>query len=165
MFGARLAAMLGVPYGFASHFAPTHLVDAVALYRSEFSPSAQLAEPYVIAGVNVIAAETEEEAEIQYRDVARRRVARFLRSPRALTADEADQILASPQGQHIAQMMHYTASGTGDYVHRYLEHLATEANVDELITVHPSPTIDERLRSIDLLADAHDPTGQSATAS
>ncbi|MFT5531475.1 MAG: luciferase family oxidoreductase group 1 [Candidatus Poriferisodalaceae bacterium] len=165
LFGAQLAAMLGLPYGFASHFAPTHLVEAVALYRREFKPSAQLAEPYVLAGVNVIAADTEEEAELQYQDVARRRVARFLRVPRKLTDDEADQVLSSPQGQHIVQMMHYTAAGTGDYVHSYLEHLASEAKADELITVHPSPTIAGRLRSIDLLADAHDLSEQSAPAS
>ena len=54
LFGARLAAALGLPYSFASHFAPQALQDAVALYRREFQPSAQLAEPYVIAGVNEI---------------------------------------------------------------------------------------------------------------
>ena len=54
-------------------------------------------------------------------------------------------------------MMHYTAAGTPDEVACYLNDLAREADVDELITVHPSPTVAERLRSIDLLADAHDP--------
>lgn len=157
LFGAQLAAKLGLPYGFASHFAPGQLLGAVELYRERFEPSAQLAEPHVIAGVNVIASHTTEDAERQQLDVARRRVARFLRVPRELTDDEADEVIASPQGRQITQMMHYTAAGDPDLVARYLRNFAAEANVDELITVHPSPTIDERLRSVDLTADAMDP--------
>ena len=160
LFGAQLAAKLGLPYGFASHFAPDQLLNAVALYRRDFEPSDQLAEPYVLAGVNVITAETEEDAARQHREVSRRRVARFLSVPRELTDDEADYILDSPQGRQIAQMMHYTASGTPEMVDKYLDTFAREAEVDELMTVHPSLTIEERLRSIDLLADVH----QTATA-
>jgi len=154
LFGAQLAAKLGLPYGFASHFAPGALLQAVELYRERFEPSDSCPEPYVIAGVNVIAAETTEDAEAQRLDVTRRRVARFLRVPRALTDEEADELLASPQGQGIAQMTHYTAAGDPGLVRRYLENFATEANVDEVITVHPSRLLDQRLRSIDLLADA-----------
>ncbi len=160
LFGAQLAAKLGLPYGFASHFAPGHLLEAVALYRREFQPSEQVAEPYAIAGINVIAADTDEDAQRQFRVVSRRRVARFLRVPRELTDDEADEVLASPQGRQIAQMMHYTAAGTPELVYRYLENFAREAGVDELITVHASPAIDQRLSSIDLLADVY---GQAAT--
>ena len=154
LFGAQLAAKLGLPYGFASHFAPGALLQAVELYRERFEPSDTCPEPYVIAGVNVIAAETTEDAEAQRLDVTRRRVARFLRVPRALTDEEADELLASPQGQGIAQMTHYTAAGDPGLVRRYLENFATEANVDEVITVHPSRLLDQRLRSIELLADA-----------
>src|SRR5215216_6812907 len=63
LFGARLAAQLGLPYAFASHFAPNALQDAVAIYRREFKPSAQLEAPYVIAGVNAVAADTTDEAQ------------------------------------------------------------------------------------------------------
>ena len=105
----------------------------------------------------MIAANTDVDAQRQHLEISRRRVARFLRVPRELTDDEADELLASPQGQHIAQMMHYTAAGTSDLVHRYLGNFAAEVGLDELITVHPSPTLDERLRSIDLTADAADP--------
>lgn len=62
LFGAQLAARLGLPYAFASHFAPAALRDAVAIYRRDFKPSEQLSEPYVIAGVNVTAADTNAEA-------------------------------------------------------------------------------------------------------
>jgi luciferase family oxidoreductase group 1 len=153
LFGARLAAMLGLPYAFASHFAPAALIDAIALYRREFRPSEQLAEPYAIAGVNVIAADTDDEAQEQWTTVRRWRVARFVAPGRDLTDDEADAILASPQGQQIAQMMHYSAVGTPDHVEAYLREFADLSGADELITAHASPTIEQRLRSVDLLAD------------
>jgi luciferase family oxidoreductase group 1 len=157
LFGARLAAMLGLPYAFASHFAPAALIDAIALYRREFRPSEQLAEPYAIAAVNVIAADTDADAQEQWTTVRRWRIARFVAPGRDLTDDEADAILASPQGQQIAQMMHYSAVGTPDHVAAYLDEFAQLASADELITAHSSPTIDQRLRSVDLLADAMDP--------
>lgn len=156
LFGAQLAASLGLPYGFASHFAPGALLQAVELYRERFEPSDYCYEPYVIAGVNVIAADTDEDADAQRLDVTRRRVARFLRVPRELSDDEADELLASPQGQGIAQMTHYTAAGSPEVVKRYLENFAKEAEVDEVITVHPSRTMAQRLHSIDLLADVFD---------
>src|SRR3954469_7379724 len=66
LFGARLAAQLGLPYAFASHFAPAALQDAVAIYRRDFRPSAQLDAPHVIAGVNVIAADSAGEAQTMF---------------------------------------------------------------------------------------------------
>ncbi len=154
LFGARLAAAFGLPYAFASHFAPTHLLDAVARYRDEFQPSEQLESPYVLAGINVLASDDEHDAARQALDVARYRVGRFVTPKRELTNDEADEILASPQGQQIAQMMHYTAAGTAQQVVEYLGAFADAVGVDELITVHPAPTVAERLRSVELLAKA-----------
>jgi luciferase family oxidoreductase group 1 len=61
-YGAQLAAVLGLPFAFASHFAPAMLLDAMAIYRQRFRPSAQLAAPYVMLGVNIVAAETDAEA-------------------------------------------------------------------------------------------------------
>ena len=157
LFGARLAAMLGLPYAFASHFAPAALLDAIELYRREFRPSEQLAEPYAIAGVNVIAADSDDDALEQWQTVRRYRVARFVAPGRDLTDEEADAVLDSPQGRQIAQMMHYSAVGTPGRVKAYLDEFAERAGVDELITAHASPTIDQRLRSVDLLADVMDP--------
>jgi luciferase family oxidoreductase group 1 len=62
LFGAQLAAILGLPYAFASHFAPGQMAEAIALYRAEFRPSEQLAKPYVMLGLNMVAAETDAEA-------------------------------------------------------------------------------------------------------
>jgi luciferase family oxidoreductase group 1 len=65
LFGAQLAAMLGLPYAFASHFAPAQLMQAIELYRDNFKPSVQLAQPYVMLGFNVFAADTDEEAQVR----------------------------------------------------------------------------------------------------
>ena len=82
LFGAQLAARLGLPYAFASHFAPAALEEAIAIYRRDFRPSLERKEPYVIAGVNVIAADTKEDAEAQFQAVQRARV-KILFRPRA----------------------------------------------------------------------------------
>ena len=157
LFGAQLAAMLGLPYAFASHFAPGALLQAIELYRREFRPSEQLAEPWAMAGVNVIASESDDDAQHQFEFVRRWRIARFLARGQELSEDQVDKLVASPQGQQVAQMMHYSAVGTADEVASYVREFAHHANVDEVITAHSSATIDERLRSVDLLADANDP--------
>jgi luciferase family oxidoreductase group 1 len=74
LFGGQLAATLGLPFAFASHFAPGSLRDAVTNYRKQFQPSEQLSEPYVIAAVNVIAADTDDEAQAQLQITRRARV-------------------------------------------------------------------------------------------
>lgn len=153
LFGAKLAAMLGLPYAFASHFAPDALEQAVALYRSEFRPSEQLEHPHVIAGINVIAAESDDDAQNQHLHVRRRRVSLLLSRGRAFTDEEADAILASPQGRQVANMMRYSAVGTPDVVHDQLGAFADHADADELIVVHASPTLEARLRSVDLTAE------------
>jgi luciferase family oxidoreductase group 1 len=153
LFGAQLAAQLGLPYAFASHFAPAALRDAVAIYRRDFKPSEQLSEPYVIAGVNVTAADTNAEAQAIHLAVKRARVALFFGGGREFTDDEADMVLDSPQGQHIAQMMKFSAVGTPDVVQEYLEEFAKHADADELIVAHQSVGTEERLRSVELVAE------------
>ena len=153
LFGASLAAALGLPYAFASHFSPRTLQEAVATYRRDFKPSEQLAEPYVLAGVNVIAGDTDAEAAEMHRAVSRFRVARFLGGEREFSDDEADQILASPQGRQIVQMMHYSAVGAPGTIKEYLDDFAVHADADELMVVHSAPTVEQRLRSVDLVAD------------
>ncbi|MDA0631836.1 LLM class flavin-dependent oxidoreductase [Nonomuraea sp. MCN248] len=153
LFGAQLAAMLGLPYAFASHFAPAALEEAVALYRREFKPSAQLAEPYVIAGVNVITADTREKAEEQFLAAKRNRVSLLLGRDREFTPEEADAILESPAGQQILQMTTYSAVGTPGEVKEYLDRFARHARADELIAVSAAPDREAWLRSFELLAD------------
>ncbi len=154
LFGAKLAARLGLPYAFASHFAPNALQDAVAAYRREFRPSAQLDAPHVIAGVNVIAADSAAEAQSMFQATKRARVSLFFGNGRIFSDDEADMILDSPQGQHLAQMMTYSAVGTPDAVREYLDGFAVHADADELIVAHQSTGTEGRLRSVQLLAEA-----------
>ncbi len=153
LFGGSLAAALGLPFAFASHFAPDALEQAIDLYRRDFQPSTQLDAPYVIAGVNVVAAETSAEAEAHLLHAQRRRVARFVTDGRRLTDDEADALLSSRAGQQIRQMMQYTAVGEPGSVKRYLDEFARHTGADELIVTLMSPTLENRLRAASLLAE------------
>jgi luciferase family oxidoreductase group 1 len=153
LFGAKLAAALGLPYSFASHFAPAALQDAVAIYRREFQPSAQLDEPHVIAGVNVIAADSNADAQEQLHKVKRARVSLLFGKDRTFTPEEADVVLESPAGQHVEQMVKYSAVGTPGAVKEYLDGFARHADADELIVAHQSTTTEARLRSVELLAE------------
>jgi luciferase family oxidoreductase group 1 len=154
LFGASLAAALGLPYAFASHFAPNDLEAAIALYRSRFNPSAQIDRPYVIAGLNVVVAGSRKDAEGQFLTAVRSRVGWLFGRGRELTDEEADALLASPAGQHVRQMTRYSAIGTPDEVSEYIEAFAKHADADELIVAHQSPTAEDRLRSVELLASA-----------
>lgn len=161
LFGARLAAALGLPYGFASHFAPAALTEAVALYRDEFKPSDQLDRPYVIAGANVIAADDAAAAE-EMATVVRRGRARMMfgQGPNkavveAMSDAEIDQLLASPQGRPVAEMMHYTGVGDGETVAAYLAEFARHADADEVIVAHAAPGVEARLRSVEIVARHH----------
>jgi len=131
LFGAKLAAVLGLPYAFASHFAPEALREAVAQYRRDFEPSAQLERPHVIAGVNVVAADEEQDAQDQFHRVVRRRTASILGGGRRFTDEELDGLLRSPQGQRVARMMRYSAVGAPEAVRSYLESFADHADADE----------------------------------
>jgi luciferase family oxidoreductase group 1 len=153
MFGATLAAALGLPYAFASHFAPATLEAAVAAYRREFRPSEQLDHPYVIAGVNVIAADTPASAAEQWQGIRRRRATSLFGRGRTFTDDQADALLAAGAGQQVDQMLTYAAVGTPAEVGDYLEGFARHADADELMVIHQSPTIEDRLRSVTLLAE------------
>ncbi|TYP86747.1 LLM class flavin-dependent oxidoreductase [Blastococcus xanthinilyticus] len=154
MFGATLAAALGLPYAFASHFAPAMLESAVAAYRREFTPSAQLDRPYVIAGVNAIAADSLAEAQEQAQISRRVRAVALFGRGRDLTDEQADQLLAQGAAHHVDQMLTYAAIGTPADVRDYLTGFARTADADELIVAHQAPTAEARLRSVALTAEA-----------
>jgi luciferase family oxidoreductase group 1 len=160
LFGARLAAALGLPYAFASHFAPAELDAALAVYRREFRPSGQLEHPYAIVGVNVIAAGTESSAREQLQGIRRARAISLYGRGRPgqdttdLTDDQADQLLAAGLAAHVDQMLTYAAVGTAPQVRDYLDDFIRHTEADELIVVHQAPAIEARLRSVTLLAEA-----------
>jgi luciferase family oxidoreductase group 1 len=156
LFGAQMAAVFGLPYAFASHFAPTALEQAVEIYRRDFRPSRQLDEPYVIAAVNVIAAETHDGAQERFRDAKRRRVQLLFAAGRDLSADELELLLDSPAGTQVEQMMRYSAVGTPGEVHDELHRFAVHARADELIVALADTDRELGLRSLELLATAQD---------
>lgn len=155
MFGASLAAQLGLPYSFASHFAPQHLEQATAYYRDNYQPSERHPEPYCIAAVNVTAAETEEDAKRQTKVVHRNRVRAFMgRQGKQLSDDQLDTVVNSYQGRQIIDMLRYTAEGTGEQVAEYLEAFRETAQADELMISLQSGSHDEVSRSMEILAEA-----------
>jgi len=109
----------------------------------------------VIAGVNAIAADSEADARAQHERVRRGRLRLFVARDRRLSDDEADALLASPIGQQVDEMMKYSAIGAPEAVAAYLQDFARHADADELIVVHASPTVEARLRSVELVAQAH----------
>jgi luciferase family oxidoreductase group 1 len=154
-FGARLAAAFGLPYAFASHFAPGSLHEAVSIYRRDFTPSEQLDSPHVIAGVNVVAADTTAAAQEEFHLLKRARVsALYGRGGRTFTDEEAEMVLQSEAGAQIEQMVTYSAVGTPSEVRDFLTDFATHADADELIVAHQATTTQARLHSVELTADA-----------
>lgn len=153
-YGAQVAAGLGLPYAFASHFAPAQLAAAVTTYRREFRPSAQLAEPRVLAAVNVIAADTAAEAAAIRHGVLVERVKQVLTlKGRALTHAEALAVLDTAQGQHLRDSATCTAAGTPDEVVRYLDDFAARSGADELVIAFPLLDRASWFRSAELLAE------------
>jgi putative transposase len=157
LFGARLAAQLGLPYAFASHFAPDALHQAVALYRDTFKPSEQLAEPYVMAGVNVFAAADRDVAAEQMKVAYRARTRAFISRGgvgRNFTDAEIDEFLASPNGAQLASMTRYSVAGTPQEVRDYLTSFAAGVHADEVITTHQALETEDRVRSVELTGAA-----------
>jgi luciferase family oxidoreductase group 1 len=155
LFGAQLAAALGLPFAFASHFAPDSLHEAIEIYRTRFEPSAQLDAPYLICGHSVIAADTDEDANRQF-ERRRRTFAKALFSPpgNRMTDEQAEELLASPRGSYLTHVFRYSAVGTADRVVRVLEVFARETGADEIITAHHADHTSSRVHSVGLLADA-----------
>jgi luciferase family oxidoreductase group 1 len=153
LFGGSLAAALGLPFAFASHFAPDALEQAVLLYRERFRSSEQLDRPYVMAGVNVVVADTTAQAEAHLLYAQRHRVARFLGRGHEVSDEQADELMDSRAGRQVLQMMEYTAAGDPPAVRRYLDGFAEHAGADELIVTLMSPGLENRLRAATLLAE------------
>lgn len=158
LFGATLAAQLGLPYAFASHFAPDQMLHALSAYRENFQPSEQLAEPYAIVGANVVAHEDREVASEIEHQVLKDRVSMFVKransEARDFTDDELELILDSPQGRQITSMMRVRAVGDRDDVRRALDQLQLQTGADEIMLAFHGRTPEERLGALEIAADA-----------
>ncbi|WP_409484528.1 LLM class flavin-dependent oxidoreductase [Arsenicicoccus dermatophilus] len=152
-FGAHLAAALGLPYAFASHFAPDQLRPAMQAYRERFRPSEQLAEPRAIAALNVIVTDDPQSAQEAHGQVIRQRVRAMAgRRGADLTEAEVDLALDSPFGAQVRHMMQHTAVGTGTEVAVYLQRFQELSGADELMVTNVVPGLERRERALEILA-------------
>lgn len=154
-FGSQLAAALGLPYAFASHFAPDQLLPAMQIYRETFKPSAQLAQPYAMAGVNVICAETDEEAKYLFTSL-QMRFADMHRGERGLTKPPIDDIetyWTASEKMQAQRMLAATFVGSPSTVKSQLQDFVTTTGVDELMVAAMMYDHGARVKSYELLAE------------
>ena len=156
LFSAQLAAHLGLPYAFASHFAPRMLHQALAIYRQMFKPSAALAKPYAIVGVPVIAAETDEQADY-LASSTHQRVLGILTGNRTRLLPPVENFWQQLDARSQAAIADFLAAGVigrPDTVQQGLQKLANETQADEFMIVSDVYDADLRLRSLEITADA-----------
>jgi luciferase family oxidoreductase group 1 len=159
LYGAEVAAAFGLPYAFASHFAPDHLMEASARYRERFQPSLRLARPHLMAGVTVVAADTETEA----RRLATSWKRAFInlrsghpgRLPRpAADADAFERGLSPPERAVVDHVMTHAVVGSSDRVRQGLDAFVARTGADELIIASGIFDHVARLRSYEIVAAA-----------
>lgn len=136
-YGAELAAALGLPYAFASHFAPDALLSALDIYRKKFKPSKQLDHPYAMVGVNVVAADTDAEARRLFTTVQQSFTNLVRGAPGKLQApiDNIDDYWTPMEQQQAAHMLKYAIVGSGENVRKGLEDFVALTKADELMLV------------------------------
>ena len=156
LFGAQLAAALGLPYAFASHFAPDALDQAMEIYRRDFRPSAYCAKPYAMAGFNVFAADTAEQAELIASSQQQSFVALRTGNPRQLPPPVAGyRASLGAQGNALLnQVLSCSSIGTADTVARDLAAFVARTGVDEVMVTSAIYDQDARKRSLTLTAQA-----------
>jgi len=154
-FGAQLAAMLGLPYAFASHFAPDALDQAVAIYRREFRPSAALAKPHMMAGFNIFAAESDEEAELLASSQQQAFVALRTGNPRQLPPPVAAyrESLGAQGSAILNHVLQCSAVGSPAKVARETAAFIERTGVDEVMVASSIYDHDARKRSLAITAD------------
>jgi luciferase family oxidoreductase group 1 len=161
LFGAQLAAALGLPYGFASHFAPELLTPALRIYKERFTPSEQLDKPYAMIGVNVIAAETDAEARRLFTSqqqafIDLHRNARGKLKP---PVDNIEDYWTPMEKARVEQMLACSVVGSPETVRQGLERLIATTGADELMVTAPIYDHAARLRSFEITAEVRGSLG------
>ena len=156
LFGAQLAAMLGLPYAFASHFAPGQMMQAVEIYRATFKPSAQLAKPCVMLGFNVFAADTDEEAEVLATSVQQAFVNLRTGRPSKLQPPQPGykDSLPPPARAMLDEVLSCSAIGSPATVRHQLQDFVARTGADELMLTSQVFDHAARLRSYELAMEA-----------
>lgn len=166
LFGSQLAAALGLPYAFASHFSPDALMDALAVYRERFQPSAQLARPHAMVGVNVVAAESDAEARHLFTSV-QQRFADMLRGRRGLLPkpiDDIESYWSGPEKAQAQRMLACSFVGSRATVQADLQAFIEKTQADELIVASAIFDHQARKRSYEILAEIQPALGRAAVA-
>lgn len=166
LFGAQLAAHLGLPFGFASHFAPTHLHEALKLYRALFKPSATCPKPYALAGFNVFAAESEAEARRLFTSAQQQFV--LLRrgqvGPLPPPRDSMEGFWTPSEKFGVEQALACSAVGTPDMIEEGVRAFIEETGVDEVMVAGQIFDHQARLRSFEIMAEVGRKLNQEASA-
>jgi luciferase family oxidoreductase group 1 len=150
---AYLAAAMGLPYAFASHFAPTYLMEAIKIYRQHFKPSAHLSKPYVIACVNVVAAETDAEAVLLSSSVKRLFLGIITGQRKRLQPPvDMKQVWTPQEEAAVKQMLAYSFIGSPDTIKAHMEEFLTHTGVDELMATSHIYDHQARLKSYEIFA-------------
>jgi luciferase family oxidoreductase group 1 len=158
LFSAQLAAALGLPFAFASHFAPDHMMQALHLYRTQFKPSESLQRPYAMLGLNVIAADTDSEA----RRLATSLQQAFINLQRGMPAqllppvDTLEGRMTELERSFLEHMLACTVTGSPATVRRELEAFIERTGANELMMTGQIFDHAARLRSFELTAQIHD---------
>ena len=156
LFGAQLAAALGLPYAFASHFAPQMMMEAIEVYRHRFQPSDQLDKPYVMLGFNAFVADSEEEAQLLATSVQQAFVALRTGQPTQLPPPVAGfaETLPLQSRAILNSVLSCSAIGTPEKVRLQVEEFVDRTKADELIVTAQIYDKSARIRSYELLAEA-----------
>ena len=166
LYGAQVAAYLGLPYAFASHFAPAALDDAFKVYRERFQPSEQLDKPYAMPCINVIVADTDEEARDLFTSM-QQRFTDMVRNKRGLLPapiDNIDDYWSSAERVHVERMLTCSFAGSPETVEQQLRAFIERTNADELMisaAIYDQPA---RMRSYELLAGVRERLGARQTS-
>ena len=158
LFGAQLAGMLGLPFAFASHFAPQALMQAVAIYREKFEPSEQLAEPHVMVSCNAIVADTEEEARHLF-TTPQQQFTRMVRGARGLLPppiDDIENFWSPMEKTQASSMLACSFYGSPETIKAKLDPLIEATGANELMVAAAIWDHKARVRSFELLAGAMD---------
>lgn len=157
LFSAQLAAEKGLPYAFASHFAPRMMMQAIELYRRHFKPSAVLAKPYVMLGVPLVAADTDEHAEF-LATTTYQRILALIRGKSMLLRPPVDSMrgLWMPNEEHIVnEFLSMAMIGSAETIKQKMQVLLQHTQADELIFTCDLYEHADRLRSFEILAELH----------
>ncbi len=164
LFSAQLAAMLGLPFAFASHFAPDMLLDAIAIYRDRFQPSAQLDRPFVMAGVMAAVADTDEEARFLFTSQQQQFI-NLRRGTPGRTPPPVESMEGIWQPHEKAGLEHtfrYALVGSPATVGEKARRFVADTGIDELIISAPAWSFEARLRTFELLAGIRDTLARAA---